>query len=112
MALFKLSDEVYPQLVRLVYANFEKVEPKRRGRTHYTTKVKDTIITLTTASIERISNLNPNPLKLPPLMSTSKARKPCLNKYAHASKIKESNQSNTALHSDLGIFYFILVRTI
>jgi len=56
-----LSDEVYIQLVQLFYSNFEKMEPKGRGRTYYTTNVKDTIITLTTASVERIFNLNPNP---------------------------------------------------
>ena len=29
--LFNVSDEVYPQLVLLFYANFEKVEPQGEG---------------------------------------------------------------------------------
>ena len=60
MDLFNVTDEVYPQLVRLFYANFEIVEPKGRGRTYYMTKVKDNFITLTTASSERIFDFNPD----------------------------------------------------
>ena len=51
MGLLEVSDIVYPQLIRLCFSNFEKLEPKSRGTTCYTTKVKDTIITLTTAMI-------------------------------------------------------------
>jgi len=53
MGVFKVSDKVYPQSVCLFYANFEKEESKGWGRTYYTTKVKDTSITPTTAFIER-----------------------------------------------------------
>jgi len=30
MGLFQVRDEVYPQLARLVYANFENVDPRLR----------------------------------------------------------------------------------
>ena len=86
MSLF--SDKIYPQLVRRFYANFEKVEPRGKGGTYSTTKVKDTIITLTTATIERIFNLNLDPSTFPPLMSAAKAQKLLTEKYVHPSKIK------------------------
>jgi len=45
-------------------------------------------------------------------MSASKARKLCLDKYIHPSRIKKSNQSCTTLCSNPRILYYILVRTI
>ena len=40
MGLFDVSNEVYPQLFCLLYANFEKVEPKGRSGTYCTIKVR------------------------------------------------------------------------
>jgi len=66
MSLFDLSNEAYPQLIILFYANFEKVKPKGRIKTYYTTKVKVLIITVTVASNEGMFYLNPNLSKFPP----------------------------------------------
>ena len=74
---------------------------------YYTTKVKDCVITLTTTSIEMIFNLNLDPLKFLPLMSTAKASKLGLQKYVHPSKIKKTNKSYV-FYSDLRILYFIV----
>ena len=112
MALFDVSEEVYPLLVCLFYAIFETMESKERGKIYYTTKLNDHIITLTTASIERIFHLNPIPSKFPYSMSANKVRKLYLKKYAHHFKIKKSDQSHLTLYSDPGILHYILVRTI
>jgi len=87
MKLFDVSDEVYLQLVSVFHANFEKVELQGRRRTYYTTKVKDTTITLTITSVERNFNLKLDPLKFPSSMPSVKAHKMCLQKYAHSTKI-------------------------
>ena len=110
--LSNIGDEVYPQLICLSFANFEKVKPQGQGRTYYTTKVKDHVITLAMASIERIFHLNPIPSKFPYSMSADKVRKLYLTKYAHHFKIKKSDQSHLTLYSDPGILHYILVRTI
>ena len=86
--------------------------PKGGGRTYYTTKVKDIVVIITTVSIERIVNLNPNPSKFPSSMLASKGQKLGLNKYVNPSKIKKSNQSYTTLYSDPRILYYILVIAI
>ena len=89
MSLFDVSDEIYPQLVCLFSANFEKVEPQGRAITYCTTKVKDTTVTFTTTFIDRIFNLNLDPSKFSRSMSSVKAHKICLQKYAHLSKLRK-----------------------
>ena len=88
IGLFDVGDEVCPQLVHLFYANLEKGEPKGRGRTYYTIKMKDTIITCNTVSIKKILNLNLDPSEVFPSMLAAKACKLCFEKYAHPSKIR------------------------
>jgi len=74
MGLFKVSDEVYLQLVRSFYANFMKVEP--RGMVEPTRPPKSkTVTTLTNATIERILNLNLDPSKFPPSVLASQGSK-------------------------------------
>jgi len=86
MGLFDVSNEVYPQLVRPFYASSEKVEYKGKGRTYYTIKVKDSIITLTTAFIGRIFHVNHDLSKFLSLMLEAKACNLYLDKYAYPSK--------------------------
>ena len=108
MKLFDVSDEVYLQLVSVFHANFEKVELQGRRRTYYTTKVKDTTITLTITSVERNFNLKLDPLKFPSSMPSVKAHKMCLQKYAHSTKIKKTYQScqpYTLTHRSFTIFW-------
>jgi len=107
MSLFNVNYEVYPQLVQLFCANFEKVEHEGKGTTYYKTKVKDNIVTFATTSIERIFYLNPHSSKFLLSMLTTKARKLCFEKYAHRSTIKKSNQFYTTLLSNPRILYYI-----
>ena len=58
-----------------------KWNPRGGARTYNTTKIKDTIITFTIISIERIFNLDPNPSKFPLSMSDTKNPKLYLDKY-------------------------------
>ena len=89
-----------------------KLSLRGGGITHYTTKVENTNITLTTTSIERIFNLKPDLSKFPRLMSSAKAHKIYLRKYTLPYKINKTNQSYVALYSDSHIIYYIFVRTI
>ena len=75
-------------------------------------KVKDHVFTLLPASIKRIFHLNPDPSKLPPSTSATKARKLRLNKYDHPSKIKKTNQYYSTIYSNPQILYYVLVKTI
>jgi len=45
-------------------------------------------------------------------MSVAEARKVCLEKYAHPSKIKKTTQSYTTLYTNPRVLYYILVRNL
>jgi len=72
ISLFNIGVEVYTQLVCLFYGNVGKLKPQKWRKTYYNTKVKDHVITLTTASIERIFHLIVDPSKFRPSMLASK----------------------------------------
>jgi len=96
MGLFNINDEVYAQLIHLVYANFKKLEPKGRSRTYSTTMVKDYIITSLLPQLRALF-ISILALHVPTSMSSVKDYPLYLEKYTQPSKIKKSNQFPTQL---------------